>query len=93
MDKITHESNESLRIGDGPCWVTFDKSLHLSEPMFSPLQSALSESPLLTVTLHPREEAVCGGSSGGGQCGRGTPSPTITQLLDQSGKGGTGGLG
>lgn len=52
-EEITHESIESLRIGDKSCWVTFGKSLHLSVPWFSPLQSALPESPLIAVTLHP----------------------------------------
>lgn len=56
--KFTHESGESLRVGDEPCWVTFDESQHLSEPWFTGLQSDLPES-----CLCPGEEAGYGGSS------------------------------
>lgn len=48
--------------------MTSDRALHLSVLWFSPLQSVLPESPLTAVTLHPREEVVSGGSSGGRGC-------------------------
>lgn len=50
-------------IGTGPCRVNSDKSLPLSELWFSPLRSSLPESPLPALTLQPREEEGCGGSS------------------------------
>lgn len=63
-EKITHELIESQRIIDKPCWATPDRSLHLSVPWFSPLQSVPPESPLLVVTLHLRRAVVSGRSSG-----------------------------
>lgn len=65
--------------------MTSDRSLHLSVPWFSPLQSVLPESPLTAVTVHPREEVVSGGA-----VQHEAVSPVIAQVLGSSGKGGTG---